>query len=289
MLQLFSVRVDFGSDKPGRLYGLVEAKGYGLTDFVSLFNRGEDESESQPIFDKGLVSLTDPSPYHLISATSIINMNVQLFVRIDDFEYKLSLADLFWDCSRPEYNKCFNYFQSTIIKEYDGSVKLYYIVLDRAIEATVELIWETPYDSVLVFGEIVAYYGDLVSYFLPPDYDDDRKKSCLEFQTFKCCSDEAEYCKARLFEASINEPVLFKDGKIPMKRSRLVVPNGGSLIIEAHISDLKFGEKIIDGTLEFESKLKDSSTGFIKGLGGSMGLKVDWKYQEDEKLLLDGL
>lgn len=276
--------MNFGSVKKGRLYGLIEAKGYGSTEFVSLFNRGEDEFESQPIYDTGLLSLTDPSPYHLISATSTINVSVQLFVCIDDSELKLGFAELFWDCSRPEYNGYFNHFQNTVIKEYEGGVKLYYIVLDNPVEATVEVSFDT-YNPFHACGHIIAYYDDLDSYFLPPDQNDDVIESGDEFSTFKCCRDEIEYCKATLFEAGTgtSDPVLFKDGKISLRRSKLVVPNGGSLVVEVNLLDVTTGTNNISHTLKFDSKVKDSITHNISGSDWNMCFTVYWKYQEEEE------
>lgn len=78
--QLFSICVEFNSDKPGKLYGYVEVDGSGSTSgFISLFNRGPHIS--QPINNNGLVSLADSSA---VLATNYVKIRSQLYVIHDD-------------------------------------------------------------------------------------------------------------------------------------------------------------------------------------------------------------
>lgn len=73
MFQLFSVRVEFDSDKQGELYGFIGLSNWSdrddYDDVVFTFDREEDNDTTKPhlILNKGFVSLTDPiKPYRFI-------------------------------------------------------------------------------------------------------------------------------------------------------------------------------------------------------------------------------
>ncbi|GKB89229.1 hypothetical protein Tco_0961501 [Tanacetum coccineum] len=260
-----------------QLFGTIQAAAFSLDPALpsfSMFNR----NYKYPILVPNLGFLSPHNIYYCsIPFSTSIKIAAKLNVTtdpVDDMKDSNAYYDYYRDkVPGEEYNDAFevynncevinfsDYFakrpgggsDSCTLKGRDGYLKLYYVALKYAVDAALEVAFESTSKETKVVGRVMAYYG----------------------KNFDYGSSPADY-KAMLFETKQHDEV--KPGKINLMRSVLPVPAQFSLIIDANLSDSISGDIILSGVYEFFVPADGSiSRGVIKGFGCSLKVKVDWK------------
>ncbi|GJZ23278.1 anticodon-binding aminoacyl-tRNA synthetase, class 1a [Tanacetum coccineum] len=143
--------------------------------------------------------------------------------------------------------------RSNIIKGRDGSLELYYVALKYAVDADLEVKFDSSSEKSKVTGRVLAYYGEN-----------------FDYETFS-----NDYY---VVLSKTSTPAFVEPGKINLMRSVLAVPAQCSLIIEAELYDYTSRVEILSGTYEFPVPRDGrSSIGCINGTGCSLKLRVNWK------------
>ncbi|GKA71975.1 arginine--tRNA ligase, chloroplastic/mitochondrial [Tanacetum coccineum] len=125
----------------------------------------------------------------------------------------------------------------------EGSTRLFYILLKDAIDASLEVKFQTKTPGRKVRGYVLGYYGD--------DF-------LIECQ----CPPSIKYhYMSLLFLPNHDLDV----GAIQLIKSLLAVPPKGSLVITAYLEDVKSGKVIMKNSCKFKSQPSGSSLGTISG------------------------
>ncbi|PWA48188.1 Aminoacyl-tRNA synthetase, class 1a, anticodon-binding [Artemisia annua] len=246
----------FGSDKNGKLFGLISvADKYALVsdgeshffepDFahVPLFNH----KWSDPInmTDSGLVYVGNPRFRHSVSFSSSIEIRMELYVaKNENALYQLCNHKIEIDLSDFWAKKADGACGILAVGGEDGSTYMHYILLKDAIDAALEVKFETNTPGREVRGYVLAYYGD------------DFLVEC------QCRT----LCKYKYMALLFLPNHVLEAGKIQLIKSMMAVPAKGSLLIKAYLEDVKSGDVIMKSSFKFKSQpLGCSSVGTISG------------------------
>lgn len=101
---------------------------------------------------------------------------MQLCVCTEDKKFEVINLDLRFDLSKHLVKSSLNSCKQTVKKYSEASVTLNYIILDRAVDATVEILFKNHdgRSSVHAYGKILAYYDNFF-YSCAPNEDDSLK------------------------------------------------------------------------------------------------------------------
>ncbi|GJX70711.1 hypothetical protein Tco_0307882, partial [Tanacetum coccineum] len=149
---------------------------------------------------------------------------------------------------------------SSTVKGKGGQARINYILLRDAVDATIEITFNTRLENLKVHGDIVAWYES----GFPFDYDPVEKSSYT----------------ASLFE--LDDSSILKSGPIKLKKSRIAVPRKGSLKIKAHLIEVNSGSMILDTSCVFQSLTDASSEECLEGTDCYFQVKVNWSYCQDD-------
>ncbi|GJU28597.1 arginine--tRNA ligase, chloroplastic/mitochondrial [Tanacetum coccineum] len=137
-----------------------------------------------------------------------------------------------------------------------GQVRINYILLKDAVDATFEVTFKTGLQNLEVRGSIDAYYED----GFPG----------------KCDTFTKTFYTAPLFQ--LNSPSILKGGPIQLQKSRMAVPRKGSLKVIARLQDGKSWKMILSDSYNFPSQTNGGSKICLKGTNCSFEVKVNWSY-----------
>ncbi|GJR70009.1 hypothetical protein Tco_0016074, partial [Tanacetum coccineum] len=257
-----------GSDEVSKVFGVISVSDkHGLVsdggshffepDFahVSLFSH----KWCDPIIpdDSGLVYLGNSNSGRSVLFSSSIEVRMELYVAKDEdacyqvcnHKIEIDLSDF---CDKKSESAC----GDLTISGEEGSTHLFYILLKDAIDASLEVKFQTKTPGRKVRGYVLSYYGD--------DF-------LIECQ----CPPSIKYhYMSLLFLPNHDLDV----GAIQLIKSLLAVPTKGSLVITAYLEDVKSGKVIMKNSCKFKSQPSGSSLGTISGTDCQFDLKVDWKY-----------
>ncbi|CAL5391801.1 unnamed protein product [Camellia sinensis] len=236
MVEVFSVRINRIDGE--KLYGTITVTDGLSTQFI--YNRSRDHYESISPGETALLT----GPARSISASDSFTIDVAL-----KDKDKLSPDD---DVSSEQIP--WNVYDSNKYNEplYDdvpgknGSVTVNYVVLRKALEATVEvtLVNRGGENSLPVYGLLTARNGNFMN----------------ESVLFRKKSDEH-------VDVRPEQP-------IPLSRSVVAVPSNSSLIVWAGLMD--HNGEIAKGTAEFPAQLSGTAQKNIFGQDGEIRVKVTW-------------
>ena len=141
----------------------------------------------------------------------------------------------------------------SIIKGRDGSLELDYVALKYAVDAELEVEFESPSENTKVTGRVLAYYGKNFDYSFPPN----------DFYVVL---------------SQTSTPDFVERGKINLMRSVLAVPAQFSLILEAELYHYTSKVEVLWDCYELPVPRDGcSSVGRIKGKDCSLKVTVKWK------------
>ncbi|GJX57361.1 arginine--tRNA ligase, chloroplastic/mitochondrial, partial [Tanacetum coccineum] len=259
-----------GSDKVGRVFGVISVSDkYGLLSSDGESHFFEPDFAHVPLFnhkwcdpiiptESGLVYLGNPSSGCSVSVSSSIEVRMELYVaKNEDACYQISNHKVEIDFSDFWEEKSDSACGALTVSGEEGSTLLFYVVLKDAIDASLEVKFETKTPGRKVRGYVLAYYGD------------DFLAECQ-------CQPSRKYNYMSLLFLPNH---VLKAGAIQLLRSLLAVPTKGSLVIKAYLEDVNSGEVIMKNNCKFKSQPWGSSFGTISGTDCQFDLKVDWKYQ----------
>ncbi|PWA86522.1 arginine-tRNA ligase [Artemisia annua] len=270
-LELFSIIPSITTDsmfefEELKLFGLIAVSDkYGLLPnegsyfskpdcaYVPLFN--VDCCDAIDMRGSGVLYLGDPSCQHSVSFSSSIEVRMELTATTErknvcfqlcNHKFKIDSSDI-WE--KEIDSKC----DFVVVEGEDGRTKMHYILIRDAVDADLELRFntKTPHE---VCGFICAFYG---------------------------CHPIHDSYTVLLFQSDL--PFVLKHGRIPLERSMLAVPMNGSLVIEVELKDFKSGDVIFKGSRTFKSLREGTSHENIKAIETeiecSLDMKVHWKYK----------
>ena len=84
------------------------------------------------------------------------------------------------------------------------------------------------------------------------------------------------YYTALLYKGSFDSKIARKAGKVPLKRSMMVVPAKGSIEIKARLFDVDSQAGILDGTCKFPAQPGGSLKEKIDGTSCTLSVSVVW-------------
>ncbi|PWA54176.1 arginyl-tRNA synthetase, class Ic [Artemisia annua] len=261
----------------GEVFGLISvADKYGLLSSDQGLHFFEPEVAHVPLFyhdwcnpvkmiDWGLIYLGNPGSSHSVPFTSSIEFRMELYVtKKKNASYQLCNHKIELDLSNFWGEKSDSACGVLTVEGEDGPTYMFYVLLKDAVDAALEIRFETACDR-RVHGYVVAFYGD--------DF----------FYECECLPSDKDGYMALLFLP--NTSSVLTNCIIPLIRSVLAVPTKGSLIIKAYLED-ESGEVIMNDTCKFKSQLEGCSSNTIRGTDCSLEVKVDWKFQAQYR---DGL
>lgn len=268
--QLFSfltrTGTHLGSDKVGKVFGVISVSDkYGILSLDGESRFFEPDFAHVPLFnhkwcdpitptDLGLVYLGNSG--HSVPVSSSIEVRMELYVaknedacyQVCNHKIEIDLLD-FWD--KKSESAC----GVLTISGMEGATHLFYILLKDAIDASLEVKFETMTPGREVRGYVIAYYGD-------------------DFLTECQCPPSVKYNYMSILFLPNH---VLENGVIQLIKSLLAVPTKGSLVIRAYLEDVNSGEVIMKNSFKFKSQPKGcSSIGIISGTDCQFDLKVDW-------------
>ncbi|KAK9734588.1 hypothetical protein RND81_04G150000 [Saponaria officinalis] len=250
--EIFTISVEGINGKISALCGTIE-----IDDGFDLFIYKKHESCYETLLDHGLASIE--FNYRAIYSTDLY---IILNLRDPVSKLEVSKGEVCWSVFNLRSNMSWENKQlCSIVRGRDGYAAVHYALFDNAFEATVEVkLFRDSRPDIPIIS-----YGTLIASNSGYDYSTSYQK---------------KYYKSRLLDWPRDRSVELESGsKIAMLKSKVLVPSGSSLIIEADFFALGIDDayEAISGTVEFEIDLCGSSTEVIRGEHQWMEIYVTFK------------